>query len=627
MANRGQPNFYWGSMIFRCILPEWAKTANPSKRRVYEGEFSQERIEQLNAEFYNIYFLPNYPSIAPKGRPVDGADIDTFRFVFVDMDLKEGKYESKEAFIAYLHQFPELKPTFIVDSGNGVHAYWQVEDLDAMSFLQLQRRLMRKFNTDEAVAKIYQLMRVPGTVNTKKENNFNLCEQVFESDAVYTCEQLDKALPILTYEDGEYCKAHFNKTYKVGGVTEVSDKLPPKFGTLLRNSKEVKDIWSGNVPDRSVADFRLGHIMFAAGFTRDEAMSVLVNSAKAITRAPVHKIGYAENIVDKIWTFEQTENKEEVQLSSSIKDILAKHNDEELAGTRFPCWKWIDDTHKGFRLGNVMGLVGGSGVGKTDVCLNIFMGFVELNPDYHHMFVSLEQPMREIAERWRDLCGDKTHLHDRVHVLDNQNPDGTFRRLSLKDIEAHVKHIEATKKIKIGCLAIDHIGVLKKESADGRQSIEDLCHEMKPMALNTNTFLIMQSQSPREKASIGDIELNKDAAYGTVYFESYCDYLVTTWQPLKRCYQIEGCPTVTALKFCKIRGKKKHLDKIQEDVCYKMYFNPQNGSLSQMTQDQEKAFDFFLKQANNKIKNAKKAELVTYTTIKLEENEPVKTAS
>lgn len=608
-------------MIYRCILPEWAKTADPSKRRVHEGEFSQERIEQLNAEFYNIYFLPNYPSIAPKGRPVDGADIDTFRFVFVDMDLKEGKYSSKDAFIAYVHQFPELKPTFIVDSGNGVHVYWQVEDLDAMSFLQLQRRLMRKFITDEAVAKIYQLMRVPGTVNTKKEDNFNLCEQVFESDAVYTCEQLDKALAPLTHDDAEYCKTHFNKTYKVGGVTEVSDKLPPKFGALLRNSKEVKDIWSGNVDDRSTADFRLGHIMLAAGFTRDEAMSVLINSAKALPRAPVHRISYAESIVDKVWTFEAAENKDDVELSSTVKDILARNGDEDLAGARFPCWRWIDDTHKGFRRGQVMGLVGGSGVGKTDVCLNIFMGFVELNPDCHSLFVPLEQPRGELALRWRDLCGEKTHLHDRVHLLSNYNADGTFRNLSLKDIQDHIHHLEKVKKIKIGCVVIDHIGVLKKGSNDGRQSIEDICHEMKAFAINTNTFLIMQSQAPREKAGIGDLELNKDAAYGTVYFESYCDYLVTTWQPLKRCYETEGCPTVTALKFCKIRGKKKHLDVIQEDRCYKMFFDTSNGAMTPMTQEQDKAFDFFLKQANNKIKNSRKAELVTYTSLKMDDGQ------
>ena len=128
----------------------------------------------------------------------------------------------------------------------------------------------------------------------------------------------------------------------------------------------------------------------------------------------------------------------------------------------------------------------------------------------------------------------------------------------------------------------------------------------------------MQSQSSREKAGIGDLELNKDAAYGTVYFESYCDYLITLWQPLKRCHSEEACPTVTAFKYCKIRHKKGKLDVIQEDVPYYMAFDPITERMQDMTQDQETSFNYFLPKATNKRKSDRKTELLSYKSVQYE---------
>jgi hypothetical protein len=223
----------------------------------------------------------------------------------------------------------------------------------------------------------------------------------------------------------------------------------------------------------------------------------------------------------------------------------------------------------------VIGLVAGSGVGKTAVALNMFMGFVEQNPDYDHFFIPLEQPSQEIAERWRSMCGDRTYLYDKVHIVDNYNEKEGFRHLSLAEIQAYVIKFQKATGKKIGCVVIDHIGALKKKDKDGnRLDLEEICQEMKSFAVSTNTMLVMQSQTSREKASIGDLELNKDAAYGTVYFESFCDYLITIWQPLKRAYTLPDCPTVTAFKFCKIRHKKQSVDVIKEDVPYTLIFDP-----------------------------------------------------
>lgn len=603
-------------MIIRAILAKWATEEFPQRKKVREGIFADNEIEELNANGYNIYYLPNYPSTYSTGKTVEGADIDVFEYVFCDMDLKEKKHASKEAFLERVGDFG-LVPTKVIDSGNGIHVYWRVLDLDAMSYLKLQRRLIRQFDTDEAVGQIFQLMRLPNTVNTKDSEDLKICEVLLQTDAQYSCEDMDNALVPITQNDEKYCQQHFDKTYKIASNIEISDKLPVKFGALLKNSQEAKDIWSGNTEDRSKGDYRLAHLMFAHGFTKDEAMSTLVNSAKAIARAPKHRVSYAANIVDKIWTFE-LEKEQAPAMSSSVKDIL-KRSGDTLKGTRFPCYKYLDNTEHGFRLGQVIGLVAGSGVGKTAVALNMFMGFVENNPDYTHFFIPLEQPANEIADRWNTMCGDRVELHEKVHVLSNYDDAGNFRHLSLDEIETYLVEFQEKNKVKVGCVVIDHIGALKKKGKQGEnQDLMDICHAMKAFAMKTNTLMVMQSQTSREKAGIGDLELNKDAAYGTMYFEAYCDYLVTIWQPLKRCYNKDNCPTVTAFKFCKIRHKKKGKDSIQEDVPYTLIFDSENEKLREMTQDEEKSFDFFNKQATNLRKSDRKTDLVVYTSIKTE---------
>src|SRR5579859_1315565 len=277
-------------MIYRCILPEWAIKEYPSKNKVLEGEFSDKELTLLNKEGYNIYFLPNYPSVPDLTKPINGSDIDTFRYLYVDMDLKEGKYKSKEEFISILNE-SQLLPTLIIDSGNGIHAYWSVKDLDAMSFLRLQRRMIRFYNTDEAVCKIYQLMRTPNTINTKDKNNLKPCTVICTNSSEYISEHFDNILPKLSKEDEEYCINHYNKTFNIQTSNiKITYDLPKSFIDLLHTNNEVKSIWAGGLLDRSKGDYRLAHIMYASNISKKEATEVLMNSAKALGRSDNHRI-------------------------------------------------------------------------------------------------------------------------------------------------------------------------------------------------------------------------------------------------------------------------------------------------------------------------------------------------
>lgn len=604
--------------LARLILPDWA--SDGTKRKVLEGEFTEDQLMLRNSEGYNIFYLPNLPNTYTPGVTVEGSHISQFRYCFIDMDMKDGVYASKDAFLSALADFP-LFPTSVVDSGNGIHAYWQVSDLDAMSYLRLSRRLMRHFKTDEAVGQIYQLMRLPNTVNTKKQEDFKLCEEIYTSEASYTCEELDKLLPPISQADEAHCKQHYDKTYKIKSLVRVDTQIPLKFTQLVEASREVRDIWLGNTDDRSKGDYRLAHIMQTSGFTREEAMSVLVNSSKAMARAPAHQLTYAENIVDKVFpvaNVAQTSNV--IELSQSVKELLLCNDDETLKGDRIYGAKFFDNTHHGLRLGHVLGLVAGVGVGKTTISLNLFKSFVELNPQWHHMFVSLEQPAAEIAARLKKMFNGNESAYEKIHIVSNENADGSKRDLSLSDIQTYILDFQKRKGVKLACVVLDHIGILRMKSAKGEnQGLMDVCRELKGFARATNTLFIVQSQSTREKAGDGDLELFKGAAYGTQHFESYMDFLIVAWAPLKRCYDDPACPTVTAYKFVKIRFKTIGKDKIIEDQPYRLYFNGETELLQDMTQEQEVSFDFFAKKCLSIRNKDKKSDLVTYKSVRWEE--------
>lgn len=603
-------------MVCRLIAPKWLTKEDPSLENALEGEFTPEQLQGLNSIGYNVYTFPNHPKEYLGGN-VNGTHIDVFEWIFVDMDLKDGTYATKEEFLVEVESKCPFA-TKIIDSGNGVHVYWKITDLDAKSYLRFQRRLLRLLSTDPAVSKICQLMRLEGTVNTKDPDAFKLCRLVAENPYVtYTCEEMDKLLPVITAEDEQYCNDHYNKTHKIAEQMPISGELPPKFGILLRKNKEFKSLFSDPTDDRSKNDYRLGHIMLGNGFTRDEAMNVLFNSAKAMQRAPTHRYNYAQNIVDKIWTFDETIDLQNE--SPTVGEILSQ-GDAKIKGTRFPCHRLLDDTKHGFRLGHVIGIIGGSGVGKTTLTLNCFLWFAENNPNYHHFFFSLEQPSGEIASRIKLICGDNTTLYDKIHIVSNHNPDGTYNHFSLTDVEDHILAFKKKTGFEVGATVIDHIGVLSRETKNGEtDGLIGICREMKGVAVRLNTILIMLSQAPRENAGIGDLELNKDAAYGTVFFESFVDYCLCLWQPLKRAYTQEA-PTVMSFKFAKIRHKNQKQDVIKEDTCYQLFFDPETERLRELTQEEETSARYWTGIATNLRKKDKKTDIVTYVSRRLDES-------
>lgn len=125
-----------------------------------------EWAQGLNAEHYNIYWTVNKVRDGFDPKPAKH-NIVSCRYSHVDIDPPKGnEFEfSKAATIETLENL-RCPATFIIDSGNGIQAFFQLDgdyqNIEAIERINLQVRHL--FNAD-ACQNADRLMRVPGCVN------------------------------------------------------------------------------------------------------------------------------------------------------------------------------------------------------------------------------------------------------------------------------------------------------------------------------------------------------------------------------------------------------------------------------------------------------------------------------
>lgn len=614
---------------FRLIKPDWAKPVvrgkpNPNFIEEIEGpdtlenEFLPADLKVLNDMGYNIYFFPNYAD-GFAGTFVNGKDIDTFEFVFVDMDLKDGVYESKEAFLEKITEFP-LEPSTIVDSGNGVHVYWKILDLTRDDYIALQFRLIQEFKTDKSVWTPLQLMRMPGYYNTKVHGDFKPAEALLNEEFAYTVEDFDDVLPEITEENAYKAINHINML-EGRGVEHDFDKLdlsnvPDKFLDLLDNNERIAKYYTNPKEasgDRSKADYALASLLFKRGFDLPETVAVIYSSQKARTKKGDARLTYVHNTVTKAY-------KERAMDTGFFVDNAYERsinpNTNIKLGDPVKGPSYWDALEHSWRKKEVLGLIAGAGAGKTAATLNIFKSMAEKNTsDDIFIFFSLEMTEGEIYQRWEKMVGNNPELTRRLYVVANEDDEGEPRHIGLQQVYWFSETIAKTTGKPVGAIAIDHIGVMNNVIDLTRQpnfgvegernggygdvrsiSMETLCGKFKELAKKLDTFVIIQSQTTKAKGGNGDIPLGKDAAYGVSQFEWYVDYILTLWQPLNRLYD-ETDLRVLAWQYCKIREKNRG-DRAKEFVKYSLYYDMDTGILRELDPEEMQEMEPLVKKAN-----------------------------
>lgn len=623
-------------ILARMIKPDWAKRwKNPKRRepnpsfvqeiegdKSLEGYFTETDLRKFNEAGYGVYWFPNSPTTYPEGIPfLSGRYIDRFEYVYVDMDLKDGVYKTREEFLSILDGLA-VRPYSVVSSGNGIHAYWKVTDLTRDTFINLQFRLIDLLKTDASVWTPHHVMRMPNTMNTKRYGDYTLVDYLEAHSTFQECTvaDLDAFLPPITDKAQFKLENHIavlegRNQVNLSEVELVEDELPLKFQALMAESDHIRGLFEDPVEtygDRSGADAALCNILFNEAFSKDDALKVMYNTVKARERTS-DRDGYASNLVEKVYKDRLTRVVESVeQYEKSTQDLP---EEELMHGPEY----WDGVLEQRWRKSQVLGLIAPTNGGKTAINLSTIKSFIDGAPTSTdlHFFFSLEMPASDIIKRWNRLTNNDPKYKSRFFVVAGEDKEGNPRHIGLQEVYNMVRETCLEFNAKPGSISIDHFGLLNKTfdlrvkptfGAENEESlsrhkylktlpIRELCKRLKSLAKMLDCFVIVQSQTTKDKAGSGDLPLHTNSAYGAADFEWAVDFLITCWQPIIRVAN-QTKIKVTAWKYCKIREQSGQADAVQKGVTYLLRFNETVGNFRPLTEQEDAEVQEMIKRAN-----------------------------
>lgn len=181
----------------------------PSRTRMYDDlDAFLDDMEDLDKGSSQVW----YSYATYRGDRAKGTSAYLRSFV-VDIDLtkpggKKAGYPTHKAALKALQAMCARtgipKPTFVVDSGNGLHVYWALdEDLDAARWKVTAERLkdtIRRADPKLAVdtsrwADAAGYLRWPGTTNKKDPSRPKAVRPLMDTGCVYSVIEFDRALP------------------------------------------------------------------------------------------------------------------------------------------------------------------------------------------------------------------------------------------------------------------------------------------------------------------------------------------------------------------------------------------------------------------------------------------------
>lgn len=279
----------------RAIWPKERATGKdnkPPRSHVFPvSEFPDyfRRAIKTNRQGYGIY-------IGINPRPVSGEkEQDAIRDIvclWADVDAKNFTSGKQEA-LKRISEFP-IEPTFIVDSGNGYHGYWILEEPiigrteeETMAIKQILVGLAGALGGDVQVRNIDRIFRLPGTLNTKNENELKPVRIIQGSpERRYSLSDFDDYRDH-KFEEPPPASSH-DPTELQGLTVDISSKDAPAaaadIARLKISPKTKQRIITGEIQTtagkdgtRSGRDFGILCGLVAAGYSYETARRIFLN--------------------------------------------------------------------------------------------------------------------------------------------------------------------------------------------------------------------------------------------------------------------------------------------------------------------------------------------------------------
>ena len=205
----------------------------------------------------------------------------------------------------------------------------------------------------------------------------------------------------------------------------------------------------------------------------------------------------------------------------------------------------------------LLGLIGDSGVGKSEVVLAMFKVILENNPESNAIYVSLEMTDQKISERWYKMTKDNPELGDRLYIISRYDENGKSRKVSMDWIKRQLNYYRENLG-DVCVFAIDHIHCLGENDAS---TLNSIMITLKEMAVEMNAFGIPMAQVNKGSGQKGEVPLDADAVLGCSQFKYICSDIIQIHRPILRLEE-DAKISVMGWGYCKVREADKK-DKVK----------------------------------------------------------------
>ncbi len=232
-------------------------------------------LHYINRRGGGIYFTVNQTD--GSGRKTE--NITRIRAYFIDCD---GLHTSaaKNARIERIYA-SGLPPSAIVETRNGVHAYWYShgdEPADPHAYRLINRRLAHHYGGDMGATDIARVLRIPGFLHQKDPNTPFVVKLLFEDpNLVYTPQQLLEVYPAIPDERTEPINDNTPIRLSAGNSATAHAYLS---AALTNQAALVRDASEGKRNETlNRAAYSLGQLTTLDGYDTDTIQNTLLAAA------------------------------------------------------------------------------------------------------------------------------------------------------------------------------------------------------------------------------------------------------------------------------------------------------------------------------------------------------------
>lgn len=235
----------------------------------------------------------------------------------------------------------------------------------------------------------------------------------------------------------------------------------------------------------------------------------------------------------------------------------------------------------------LLGLIGDSGVGKSEVVLMFFKEILKNNPNSCAVYVSLEMTDEKISQRWFRMTEDCPDISERMYVLSRYDSEGRSRDVSMGWIKKElIKYREVIGDV--AAFAIDHIHCLGENDPS---TLNSIMITLKEMAVELHAFGIPMAQVNKGAGQKGEVPLDADAVLGCSQFKYICSDILQIHRPILRLEE-EAKMNVLCYGYAKVREAHKE-DKMKRGQNKLLAYDMEARSFRKMTTAEYTTFKMY----------------------------------